>query len=74
MLTGKRIGILVLLVIAFILVTNSFYRLSESEQVISRTSGSFPAASCSNRSWYSGKTFLWKRLIPSISDFMGRPF
>jgi membrane protease subunit HflC len=34
MVTGKRIGILVLAVIAFILITNSFYKLGESEQAI----------------------------------------
>ena len=34
MLTGKRIGILVIGLILFILITNSFYKLNESEQAI----------------------------------------
>lgn len=34
MLTGKRIGILVVGLIVFILITNSFYKLNESEQAI----------------------------------------
>ena len=34
MLTGKRIGILAVAVILFLLITNSFYKLSESEQAI----------------------------------------
>ena len=34
MITGKRIGILVLAVILFVLITNSFYKLGESEQAI----------------------------------------
>jgi membrane protease subunit HflC len=34
MLTGKRIGGLVVLVLLFILITNSFYKLDESEQAI----------------------------------------
>ena len=34
MITGKRIGILVIAVLLFIIITNSFYKLSESEQAI----------------------------------------
>lgn len=34
MLTGKRVGGLVVLVLLFILITNSFYKLDESEQAI----------------------------------------
>ena len=34
MLTGKRIGILVVGFILFLLITNSFYKLNESEQAI----------------------------------------
>jgi len=34
MLTGKRIGILTVVVILFILITNCFYKLGESEQAI----------------------------------------
>lgn len=34
MLTGKRIGSLAVLVLLFILITNSFYKLDESEQAI----------------------------------------
>jgi len=34
MMTGKRIGGLVVLVLLFILITNSFYKLDESEQAI----------------------------------------
>jgi membrane protease subunit HflC len=34
MITGKRIGTLVVAVLLFLLITNSFYKLSESEQAI----------------------------------------
>jgi membrane protease subunit HflC len=34
MISGKRIGILVILVVLFLLITNSFYKLGEAEQAI----------------------------------------